>query len=263
MQRDSAATMDLPTLESPMMSQQPKHFVFLACPPGTELSGNSAATLFASVIQPEDMETFLCHWINQNQLTWTGAFNKPYHQRVGPPSFLHCPKVVMLLSRQEIGRLAMWCHRFFSQGDQRVLYTPKVVTEFYGLTRDVESLYYGICQARYMPQHNLCVWVPPALGLPYITGVRWTGPTCKFFRMPIDQPNTLNNALIDLPDPTLESDIALASTPGYKPSIPGQMGNGISPVHDYPLGMYKLKPDSSSGLPGASSSGEGKEKKRE
>ncbi|WDK21576.1 hypothetical protein CGRA01v4_12866 [Colletotrichum graminicola] len=186
-----------------MMSETPKHFVFLACPPGTRLGGNSAATLFAEVTQPEHLETFLCHWINP----------APFQQPIEPlstTSFQDCPKLVMLLNRQEIGRLTQWCQRFFTQPDHRLLYTPRIITEFYGFTRDVESMYFGICQIRHNPQQGLYWWAPPALGLPFAAGIRWTESTCRFFRTPYNPAHRSDMIVAGLPDPRLASSLDLS-----------------------------------------------------
>ncbi|KDN59994.1 hypothetical protein CSUB01_04585 [Colletotrichum sublineola] len=224
------------------MSQTPKHFVFMVLPPGTRLMGNSAATFLAQVTQPENLETFLCHWINP-------APSQQPIETQSTTSFQDYPKVVMLLNRQEIGRLTLWCNRYFTQTEQRLLCTPKIITEFYGLIEDVESMYFGLCQIKHNPQHGLCWWEPPDLGLPFITGVRWTESACQFIRMSSTQTWRPGMDLTGLLDLSLSSGLGSLPTPGSMTPAPQQMGNasflGGQSLVGHPNGMT----NSSRGLP--------------
>ncbi|KAK2063224.1 hypothetical protein LY76DRAFT_588676 [Colletotrichum caudatum] len=232
------------------MSQTPKHFVFLACPPSTIVRGNSAATLFAAVIGPEDLDTFLCHWINP----------VPSQQPIRPmaTSFRDCPKLVMLLNRQEIGRLAQWCHRFFTHGGQRPMYGPKVITDFYAFNRNVQSMYYGICHVKHNPQQDLYWWAPEHLRLPFVAGVRWTESTCQFFRLLPHQAPIPHMACTGLPDLSLASNLDLSSTPGHMTLDSQQMGNA-----NFPGGQSQVSHANRANPSRAPSSGEDVEERKE
>ncbi|KAK1988595.1 hypothetical protein LZ30DRAFT_467062 [Colletotrichum cereale] len=235
--------------EMPMMSQAPKHFVFLACPPGTRLSGNSVATSFAAITRPENPATFLCHWINRT----------PVRQPRGSSSttlFQDCPKVVMLLNRRETGRLIEWCRRSFPRTGQLSLYAPKIITQFYGFIRDVDSMYIGICQVRCNPQHGLYWWTPPALGLPFVAGVRWTESTCQFFRMPFNQAQRLDMALTGLQNLGLASSPGPSPSPGYTALTPRQTSNAAIPGDQTLVSPSNRIPSSSRGITGVESSGD-------
>ncbi|KAK6215052.1 hypothetical protein QIS74_08071 [Colletotrichum tabaci] len=158
------------------MQETPKHFVFLACLPGTVLSGNSAATLLEAVIQPEDPSTFLCHWINRSALEAVDGTNRCSTVT----TFRDCPKLVMLISPAEILRLGDWCIRSLPQEEACFTYSPKIPCQFYAYVRDVSTMYNGMCQISHNPQKDLYWWAPPALGLPFTLGVHWTESDCVF-----------------------------------------------------------------------------------
>lgn len=202
------------------MQETPKHFVFLACLPGTVLSGNSAATLLEAVIQPEDPSTFLCHWINRSALEAADGTNRCSTVT----TFRDCPKLVMLISPPEILRLGDWCIQSLPQEEAYFAYSPKIPCQFYAYVRDVSTMYNGMCQISHNPQKDLYWWAPPALGLPFTLGVHWTESDCVFsyeHQIPLQRPNTpLSAPFHHSPTPSQNQ----LPNPRLVPQTSGEMG---------------------------------------
>lgn len=158
------------------MHTEPKYFVFLACPPGTHFSSNLAANHFAAIIEPDQPETFLCHWINQS------SHEQPHGLTNCLTVFEGCRKLVMLLSLPEFVRLERYCRQFYPQTGVHCPYAPRLVPKLTLENDDVWVMYRGLCQINHNRQNDLYWWNGSALGLPYNIGVRWTELTFQIYR---------------------------------------------------------------------------------
>ncbi|KAK1672300.1 hypothetical protein BDP55DRAFT_750720 [Colletotrichum godetiae] len=162
----------------------PKHYVFLAFQRRIMLTDNHVAKYFATVTQPANPETFLCHWVNEEYLkhfAWKEAVPSPWDDS---------PKLIMLLTQTEIARLETWCQQVQPfQGPGPGPYSPRVVYEFhaaaaarYGVTGGNLALYLGLGKLLYQPGGDRYGWPQNSLGHPQISGVTWTESGCQFWK---------------------------------------------------------------------------------